>query len=104
MCSARAAVFPAAASCVMLFFPCCFRIWNETLHLFPILRMRCTTISIVEHAGYLLPVYDNDCSIRGRTEMTANYTLKEGHLILCNHPDIEIDSLHQMQGLPFTRM
>lgn len=34
----------------------------------------------------------------------SNYNLKEGHLILCNHPDIEIDSLHQMQGLPFTRM
>ena len=75
MCSARAAVFPATASCVMLFFPCCFRIWNETLHLFPILRMRCATISMVEHAGYLLAVYDNDCSIRSRTELTANYTL-----------------------------
>ena len=42
---------------------------------------------MVDHAGCLLAVYDNDCSIRSRTGMTVNYARKQGLPIILIHPD-----------------
>lgn len=42
---------------------------------------------IVDRAGCLLAVYDNDCSIRSGTGMTVNYARKQGLPIILIHPD-----------------
>lgn len=42
---------------------------------------------MVNHAGYLLAVYDNDRSIRSGTGMTVNYARKKGLPITLIHPD-----------------
>ena len=42
---------------------------------------------MVDHADYLLAVYDNDRSIRSRTETTVNYALKKRLSIIYIHPD-----------------
>lgn len=43
---------------------------------------------MVDHADYLVAVYDNDCSIRSGTGMTVNYAHKKKKLpIILIHPD-----------------
>ncbi len=42
---------------------------------------------MVDRAGYLLAVYDNDRSIRSGTGMTVNYARKKGLPITLIHPD-----------------
>ena len=42
---------------------------------------------MVDHAGCLLAVYDNDRSIRSGTGMTVNYARKKGLPITLIHPD-----------------
>ncbi|MCD7998788.1 MAG: DUF1273 domain-containing protein [Clostridiales bacterium] len=47
---------------------------------------------MVDHADYLLAVYDNERSIRSETEMTVKYALKKNLSIICIHPDTGIVS------------
>ncbi len=48
---------------------------------------------MVDHADYLLAVYDNERSIRSGTGMTVNYAKKKGLPITLIHPDTGVVSV-----------